>query len=142
MRGVDAANFKGARLDRALCSIDWKMEFPDSSVEHLPMIESDHTPLLVNTSPIHTVNRNRKFMFNISWTTHQDFFNCLQRTWNPALDLESNKVVAAATLMEWNQSTFGNVGQHKRCLIAGIKGVQRNLALHHRSNLIKLDKKL
>ncbi|XP_019178099.1 PREDICTED: uncharacterized protein LOC109173323 [Ipomoea nil] len=50
-RGVNSTSFKGARLDRAICSVEWRLWFPDAEVIHLPRVSSDHTPLLVRLSP-------------------------------------------------------------------------------------------
>ncbi|XP_019160870.1 PREDICTED: uncharacterized protein LOC109157416 [Ipomoea nil] len=44
MRGIDTPSFKGARLDCALCNIEWNLRFSAASVTHLPMIGSDHSP--------------------------------------------------------------------------------------------------
>ncbi|XP_019186538.1 PREDICTED: uncharacterized protein LOC109181240 [Ipomoea nil] len=49
MRGINTTTFKGARLDRALANGDWRIRFPEARVEHLPMIASDHCPLLIDT---------------------------------------------------------------------------------------------
>jgi len=39
------------RLDRALCSMDWRFSFPSAEVIALPAIGSDHNPLLLNFFP-------------------------------------------------------------------------------------------
>lgn len=48
-RGVNSETFKGARLDRALGDGDRRLRFNEASVKHLPMIQSDHSPILINT---------------------------------------------------------------------------------------------
>lgn len=45
-RGNDTATFKGARLDRGLCSVNWLDSFPSTKITHLPAIASDHAPIL------------------------------------------------------------------------------------------------
>lgn len=47
MRGCGSPTFKAARLDRALCNIDWRIRFLDAEVLHLPIVNSDHALLLV-----------------------------------------------------------------------------------------------
>lgn len=48
MRGKDTDNFKGARLDRALGSVEWINTFTSARVDHLPAINFDHCPLLLH----------------------------------------------------------------------------------------------
>ncbi|XP_019200030.1 PREDICTED: uncharacterized protein LOC109193611 [Ipomoea nil] len=73
MRGLNQQTFKGARLDRGLCSVDWKTAFADSLVEHLPMLSSDHSPILIKTSSSPSFPRLRPFRFNMAWSSHQLF---------------------------------------------------------------------
>lgn len=56
--GTQQSTFKGARLDRALGDIDWRMRYPNAVVKHLPMIHSDHAPLMISAED-NTVNRKR-----------------------------------------------------------------------------------
>lgn len=37
------------RLDRDLCITDWRLLFTDAAVLHLPSIDIDHSPILLNT---------------------------------------------------------------------------------------------
>ncbi|XP_019200262.1 PREDICTED: uncharacterized protein LOC109193892 [Ipomoea nil] len=37
-RGSDVVTSKGARLDRALCNVDWRQRFPEAFVQHLPRV--------------------------------------------------------------------------------------------------------
>lgn len=49
-RGKTIENRKCARLDRALCNVEWRMLFPEATMKHLLTFNSDHCPLLVNTN--------------------------------------------------------------------------------------------
>lgn len=142
MRGVNSSTFNGARLDRALCSADWKLRFPDAEVEHLPIANSDHAPLLITTNPRLGVRITKKFRFNMVWTTHKDFLNCIRKAWSTGNDLETNKRLTTEALTVWNVSTFGNVFQRKKRLLARIKGIQNCLSQQPTQNLIKLEKRL
>jgi len=46
------------RLDRVMCMLDWRLLFPEGEVYALPVVGSDHGPLLLNTSAIY--NKQRK----------------------------------------------------------------------------------
>lgn len=81
MRGRESGTFRGARLDRALASSEWLDTFPDTSVTHMPMIESDHSPLLVTTERVEARPRSR-FHFQAAWTTHARFEEVVSEAWN------------------------------------------------------------
>lgn len=72
-RGIHELTFKGARLDRALCNVEWNVLFPEAAVTHLPRIGSDHSPILVTCK----VNRHpqgpKPFRFQAAWLTHPSF---------------------------------------------------------------------
>ncbi|XP_031119046.1 uncharacterized protein LOC116022462 [Ipomoea triloba] len=142
MRGIDSSTFKGARLDRALSNANWKTRFPQAIVEHLPMINSDHSPLLVSCNPTPEVSGTRPFRFNLAWSTHEDFMNFVRRSWADDKHLEENKNAMAKALPIWNRDTFGNVFHRKKRLLARIKGVQQRLASQVRNDLLRLERKL
>ncbi|XP_031116716.1 uncharacterized protein LOC116020380 [Ipomoea triloba] len=142
MRGLNSSSFKGARLDRALGNIDWKNRFPNVEVIHLPMLNSDHTPLLIRLSGTPPNNCNKIFRFSAAWCTHPDYQRCVKQSWSDSKSLGENIKSTTTQLESWNKSTFGNIFQRKRRAIARIRGVQRSLAVHFRSDLIKLDRKL
>ncbi|XP_019163602.1 PREDICTED: uncharacterized protein LOC109159944 [Ipomoea nil] len=73
IRGMDTPSFKGARLDRALCSTDWSLLFPGANVRHLPMLGSDHSPLLISTANGSPHQRISRFKFNLAWASHYSF---------------------------------------------------------------------
>ncbi|XP_019186483.1 PREDICTED: uncharacterized protein LOC109181186 [Ipomoea nil] len=142
MRGTNQASFRGARLDRGLCNADWKIMFPDSLIEHLPIHNSDHAPLLIRTSPPANTPSPRPFRFNMAWSAHHLFHSFIHQTWNKDIDLELNKSLMAQALTVWNKETFGNISHRKRRLTARLGGIQRRLAEQCSPNLIKLDRKL
>ena len=47
-RGLTQATRKEARLDRALCNMEWRLHFPNGAVHHLIQAGSDHSPLLIS----------------------------------------------------------------------------------------------
>lgn len=90
MRGLNTESFKGARLDRALSNVEWRAKFPNASFDHLPIIGSDHAPLLLNTMPSTQLTSNKGFRFNAAWTTHTSFLNLVQCSWNANISMEDN----------------------------------------------------
>ncbi|XP_019168344.1 PREDICTED: uncharacterized protein LOC109164047 [Ipomoea nil] len=143
MRGTNSDSFKGARLDRVLCNVDWRLRFPDATVQHLPIVQSDHSPLFLNTAPI--VPKRiypRRFRFNAAWITHPDFRKMVQINWDVNKDVFENKSLLAENLDSWNRDTFGNIFHRKKRVLARLEGIQRSLCVYWRSDLLRLQKRL
>ncbi|KAJ8440990.1 hypothetical protein Cgig2_020019 [Carnegiea gigantea] len=70
-RGKTMETRKSARLDRGLCNTLWRVRFPKAVVRHLPALNSDHNPLLINTTGFAYISRNeRPFRFLSAWQRH------------------------------------------------------------------------
>ncbi|KAM3302075.1 hypothetical protein P3S67_016577 [Capsicum chacoense] len=50
------------RLDRALCSPEWTLQFNQSNINHLETEASDHSALLINSEPS-PIKREKKIIF-------------------------------------------------------------------------------
>ncbi|XP_073304620.1 uncharacterized protein [Primulina huaijiensis] len=142
MRGNNSNTFKGARLDRGVCTIEWREMFPEARVMHLPIIQSDHDPLLVKLHGDKKYKCKGPFRFQAAWLTHSDFQNVIQHEWQDQRMLKDNVISLANVLTEWNSATFGNIHKRKRELISRIYGVQRIMGHQPRHRLLKLDAKL
>ncbi|XP_031111969.1 uncharacterized protein LOC116015942 [Ipomoea triloba] len=142
MRGTNSSTLRGARLDRALSNVEWKLRFPDTTVIHLPRIESDHSPLLINNQPAQVVHREKAFRFNMAWATQPGFISLVHSNWKRERSLEENKRNMAAVLTTWNTNTFGNVFQRKKRLLVKLGGIQNCIANNSRPELIKLERRL
>ncbi|XP_075481174.1 uncharacterized protein LOC142521884 [Primulina tabacum] len=142
VRGLSTNTFKGARLDRGVCTIDWRQLFPDDTVIHLPTIQSDHAPLLLNLKGHQTNKCHGPFRFQAAWLTHKDFNKVIEQEWQINLTLGINVEKLIKPLSEWNSSTFGNYNRRKRTLMARIEGVQKCLNNQPRHRLLKLETKL
>ncbi|KAF8392785.1 hypothetical protein HHK36_021022 [Tetracentron sinense] len=68
------------RLDRALCSVEWRLRFATALVSQKPMFGSDHSPLLVTLHPALEKGR-RPFRFESMWTTHLGCLETVERAW-------------------------------------------------------------
>lgn len=60
------------RLDRALANAAWISLYENYRVQHLPMVGSDHRPILLDTVPTTRVGRN--FHFQAMWIGMNPFF--------------------------------------------------------------------
>ncbi|XP_019175452.1 PREDICTED: uncharacterized protein LOC109170754 [Ipomoea nil] len=114
---------KGARLDRAMCNLEWRGRYPEAVVEHLPRVASDHAPLLIRLYGRQCSNRLNFFHFQAAWITHQDLQQVVGRIWIPEENLADNVRRVADGLSSWNRDVFGNVYTRKRSL----RKLERNL---------------
>ncbi|WCJ39803.1 DNAse I-like superfamily protein [Euphorbia peplus] len=142
MRGNSEDSYSAARLDRALCNLDWRSSFPNASVTHLPRLNSDHSPILVRLNEHNLVRTNKKFRSELAWFSHPDFLNQIQSIWNRNVDFMTNTMALTNHLSDWNSSVFGNIFRKKRRLLARIKGIQNSLANRFNSSLKKMEKQL
>jgi hypothetical protein len=67
------------RLDRGLCDIEWRMRFPEATVEHLVRRQSDHNPLLLRCCTGVSSSVGRPFRFQAAWCTHDDYHEIVKQ---------------------------------------------------------------
>ncbi|KAJ8444213.1 LOW QUALITY PROTEIN: hypothetical protein Cgig2_028094 [Carnegiea gigantea] len=132
---------KSARLDRALCNLEWRARFPEGGVRHLVRNQSDHAPILVSTKGFTTRPIGPKpFRFQAAWLLHQGFDEEICHAWRYAS--ESALCDLAEHLMVWNEEKFENLFQRRRLLWCRIEGIQNRLAKGGPRYLLKLKRKL
>ncbi|WVZ69758.1 hypothetical protein U9M48_018493 [Paspalum notatum var. saurae] len=60
------------KLDRCLANAEWIASFPNTSVHHLPMLYSDHCPILIKMES--TIQKTKKpFNLKILWIQGPDY---------------------------------------------------------------------
>lgn len=130
-RGNHDNTFKAARLDRALADGDWMTMFHNAIVQHLPMVYSDHAPLLLSTEGKAIVRRNRHFRFQASWFANAGLDKEIRDAWNNDASFVSNI-----------NKHFGSIRKRKDKLLARLAGIQRKLMSGGHGGLIKLEKRI
>ncbi|CAL1355748.1 unnamed protein product [Linum trigynum] len=142
-RGDNINSVKASRIDRSLCNALWNATYPNTTVKHLPRLQSDHHPILTSTG-IQGVQSNliRPFRFEAAWLTNQDFDNQVEGAWNLQAPLPAALAELATSLNHWNSSVFGNILRKKRRLLARIQGIQERVASSFSPGLYKLQAKL
>lgn len=124
MCGANPQSTKGARLDRALCNMEWRDRFPEATVMHLPIIGSDHCPVVVQMYAHKARNHNNSFRFQMEWLTHPKFGDMVKDHWTESNTLKDNNERLALALKVWNKNEFGNIFKKKHRLEAKITGIQ------------------
>ena len=122
-RDLYTSTFKGARLDRALCNVDWKLKFEGELVSHLPNLNSDHFPLLVTLDGDGTTSTRASLRFEAAWLTHLNVKEVVRSLWSEQASFGENLHSVAEGLSIWNKECFGNIFLNKRRLWVRIVGV-------------------
>lgn len=68
------------RLDKCLVNVEWCGVFPNSNVFNLPIIYSDHAPILLSTETQMRKPR-RNFKFENWWILEKDFHAYAKDVW-------------------------------------------------------------
>ncbi|PWA65154.1 hypothetical protein CTI12_AA306500 [Artemisia annua] len=109
---IDWANVR-ERIDQALGNDLLLEAFPYQSLTHLPLIGSDHSPLLYQTCSGHKKKR-KKFKFESMWTLENSCEDVIGDSWstsnlkNEIECLRQNLTSCAAALSSWSRGHFGN----------------------------------
>ncbi|OVA20918.1 Endonuclease/exonuclease/phosphatase [Macleaya cordata] len=116
------------RLDKAYAETSWIQLFSYASVTHLPYINSDHCPILLNTN---VVKRMRKppVRFEAFWLHSDMFQDTLHQIWNESHNGDVLQKLAATLnkLKAWSRKTFGHVSSEITC-VKGKLSILQNAA--------------
>ena len=79
-RGDTASNFTAACLERVLSTPEWRSLFDKAAVYHLPKMNSDHTPLMIQLSGEDFRLHRPRFLFQAAWLMHPQFNEIVKAT--------------------------------------------------------------
>ncbi|XP_024179118.1 uncharacterized protein LOC112185138 [Rosa chinensis] len=104
------------RLDCAFANNEWIANHPQTQVFHLPLLGSDHRPIMLDTNP-KELKSPPIFCFEHLWTTHPTCQQIIHSNWHTSssLDLSSswatNLRKCQYALSLWAKDTFPNFGK-------------------------------
>lgn len=102
------------RLDRAMGNSQWSVLFLQASLCHLAAISSDHKPICLFTSPVHS-SRPKPFRFEAMWLRDPSIGDVVSHAWtkgsnSPTLvQLMTKLKYTKLALKEWNKLHFRHV---------------------------------
>ncbi|KAJ8437488.1 hypothetical protein Cgig2_007465 [Carnegiea gigantea] len=115
LRGLSQATRKCARLDRALCNMEWRARFPDGGVKHLVRNQSHHVPILISTMGFSLQLAGAKpFKFQATSLFHNGFDKVVRQAWRLKNRVNEALRDLADQLNIWNKEVFGNLFRRKR----------------------------
>ncbi|KAL5859327.1 hypothetical protein ACOSQ4_000623 [Xanthoceras sorbifolium] len=132
------------RLDRALCSVDWRCNFAEGHIKHLPRVNSDHCPILLLPYSLHIPRSELKpFRFEAMWLTHTSFAPSVRNEWQSPENGIVGKVSRVADfLKQWNRDVFGSIFQRKNRILARLSGIQTSICITQNQRFVVLEDKL
>ncbi|KAK2388712.1 hypothetical protein QL285_062362 [Trifolium repens] len=93
------------RLDRAMANSMWMMNYPNAKLLNLITSHSDHSPILLQTSPLVRHGRNYAFRFENGWLKEEDIHDVVEEGWGRerTVDIINKTVRCAEKLQGWGR---------------------------------------
>ncbi|KAL6174610.1 hypothetical protein ACLB2K_051256 [Fragaria x ananassa] len=130
------------RLDRAVSNANFLLNYPDSRLENLPIISSDHGPICLTLE--NPKRKSRKpFRFEAIWLSHHSFKPLVENIWkqkintNPILNFVTIAGQFASRARTWNKSVFGNIFRRMEELNQESEEIQQQLMANPNSTFLK-----
>ncbi|KAJ1413329.1 Endonuclease/exonuclease/phosphatase superfamily [Sesbania bispinosa] len=116
------------RLDRVVCTADWRMVFNQASVINLALPTFDHCGIWLKLDPIPNQLRvNKPFKFLASWLSHSNFNEQVKQLWLPHRDWGQNLQQFQDNIRNWNHLVFGNIFNQKKTILSRLEGIDGKL---------------
>lgn len=115
-----------------MVNTNWLSLFPQSFVDFLPIVGSDHSPILFSTSGRFSVRRRPK-RFEAMWLTDPSCFDVVRNEWNMNENGSLAYVVAKKinntmnSLIKWQNEHFGKFQRHINELNLELTSIQTAL---------------
>jgi hypothetical protein len=119
------------RLDRGIANVNWRMTFPKAVIYHLGAINSDHSPLLLDTNPL-DIHCPRPFRFIAAWIRDSRCAEIVHGAWQKSFfgcdsfKLFQKQKNTAMALKKWNKEEFGFCHTRIKELSSQIESLQCN----------------
>ncbi|XP_028104122.1 uncharacterized protein LOC114303175 [Camellia sinensis] len=118
------------RLNRALSNPEWRTMFPEATVRVLPRTYSDHSPLLVYTQGMHSLNPSqRPFRFEAAWMSHSGLIHIINSSW---CDMHNNLLDSTAEFTRKEETLWFQKSRAKHITLG-----DRNTKFFHISTITK-----
>lgn len=99
------------KIDRVLVNYNWRVEFPNAMATALPIISSDHSPIVFQFNPPH--GSGVSFKFEAKWVEHEECVETIREGWTKGrergspLDTVLEKTKSCRRhLMQWKRRVF------------------------------------
>ncbi|KAG5606082.1 hypothetical protein H5410_027574 [Solanum commersonii] len=102
------------RLDRSMVNDKWLETMPQTTIEHLSSVGSDHNPLLMEMVR-NNENYIKYFKFLHCWVDNANFMETVRKCWerevigNPMWQLHQKMKRLTHTLSSWSKNEYGDI---------------------------------
>jgi hypothetical protein len=121
------------KLDRVLVTTEWEEKFPLTTVQALPRVILDHTPLLLNSDKTSTSDNETSFKFEYGWLRRDGFVEMIREIW-------SSHTEGNTPIERW-QGKIRRIRQYLRGWAKNTSGQYKKEKKHILNTLDTLDKK-
>lgn len=118
------------RLDRGIANIPWRVAYLSAIVQHYPLTNSDHVPLVLALNGLEN-SAPKAFKFQRFWLRDSSCLGVVASAWHqcsgasPALSLFKKIRATQYALWKGNKVQFGNIQQSLRMVKDQLAGVQQ-----------------
>lgn len=128
------------RLDWALVNEEWVEAFRSTTVEHLPRVASDHSPILIKIEENRPKAKNFRYLG--AWEAHIDWHRWLKENWRLDVSLPAAQNMLEERIDDWKYNYFGDLTKRKNRTLARLAGIQKALAYNYSTRFQKLEQQL
>ncbi|XP_077249093.1 uncharacterized protein LOC143888523 [Tasmannia lanceolata] len=139
-------NLKLRRLDRALVNEEWLQVFPTSYVQYKNPGLSDHSPIIVLTSPVHNTG-GKPFKFHNMWLSDTSLYEVVERAWNskirgnPIFIIFKKLQGTKRAIKDWNRNSFRRVDILAPQIRKTLDEIQTKVAVDPRNSCLRDEEK-
>ena len=132
MNNREEEGFVMERLDRAFASVDWVNSYPQYFLLNLPIVDSNHGPILLNFEK-QLPFRKRPFRFELMWINHPSCKDMIHQAWNlhtkgsRGAQLNNKLANVKKEAIGWNKSVFGKVELEIKKKLAELQEMQDSI---------------
>ncbi|XP_025625104.1 uncharacterized protein [Arachis hypogaea] len=142
-RHMQGNRFISKRLDRAVATDAWCFHFPETYVENLARMHSDHCPIMVRCQGNDRRVGVKPFRFQVAWSYHPSFSSVVRGAWDKG---RSNPICCLSQVRDdalaFNRDVFGNIFKRKRELERRVTSIQQKMERVDALSLIQEEREL
>ncbi|XP_048498238.1 uncharacterized protein LOC125496736 [Beta vulgaris subsp. vulgaris] len=98
------------RIDKAFCNEEWRENFPDAEVWNLPILLSDHSPLILHVQEKKKSSKKRPYRLDAWSLNHPEILDIIKEDWkraqegSPSYVLQRKLQCSLRSIREWSLS--------------------------------------
>ena len=128
MNNKEEDGFVRERLDRTFANVEWVNSYPHYTLKNLPIIDSDHGPILLNFKHQYPFSK-MPFRFELMWLNHPTCKDMIYQAWrlhtkgSRATQLNNKLLNVRKEAINWNKLDFGKVDSEIKRKLADLQEI-------------------